>query len=154
MKYALFIWSILFFIHSAQSAEPSATSIHSFKQSKAILTLVQFMNEVKEDLPEAVLLSDKKLKITQPENCEEVPAHVVLSETLKGIKKVIRFYPDEELPLEEAYADLENYIGSKTYTKCVIERIAREQKIKTYYYLNTLDRKAVRMDIITLLSNE
>lgn len=109
------------------------------------------MNEVKEDLPEAVLLSDKKLKIIQPENCEQVPADVVLSETLKGIKKVIRFYPDEELPLEEAYADLDSYIGNKTYTKCVIERVVRDQEIKTYYYLNTIDRKALRMDIITLL---
>ena len=109
------------------------------------------MNEVKEDLPEAVLLSDKKLKIIQPENCEQVSSDVVLSETLKGIKKVIRFYPDEELPLEEAYADLDSYIGNKTYTKCVIERVVRDQEIKTYYYLNTIDRKALRMDIITLL---
>lgn len=146
MKYALFIytWFFLFISPVAHSSH-----VHSFKDSPALMTVVQFMNEVKGDLEYAVVLSDKKLKLKSIEGCIDIQASAVYREVEKGIKKVVRFYPDEELPLEDAFADLENFIGNKLYKSCIFLKQTQEQVIETHYYFDTNHKTHLRMDIIT-----
>lgn len=150
MKYAFFILSILLSFQSAIAA-PSAP-IRSFDDSEALATVVQFMNDVKEDLPNAVTLSDKKTIIKETTKCTEVSSEEVFTETFKGIKKVLRFYPDEELPLEEAVTDLESYLGTKSYRRCVFEKTTREHIIKTIYFEALKDKTHLRVDNWTLLT--
>jgi hypothetical protein len=152
MKYAFFIFSILLSIQSAFAQSASVTPIKSFDDSDALVSVVQFMNDVREDLPNAVTLSDKKTIIKDTTKCFEVTSEEVFTETLKGIKKVLRFYPDEELPLEEAVADLESYLGSKSYSRCVFEKTTKEHIIKTIYFFDLKDKTHLRVDNWTLLT--
>lgn len=147
MKYAFFIFALFILGQSVQAAP-----VTSFNDSDAIITITQFMNDVKEDLPNAVTLSDKKMVIKDVSSCLEVTADNVLDETLKGIKKVLRFYPDEELPIEEAVADLESYIGKKSYSRCLFEKTTREHIIRTIYFFDAKDKIHLRVDNWTLLT--
>lgn len=148
MKYALIV--LIFSITQAVSAR----TITSFKNSAPLLTVALFMSDVRDDLPHSVIISDKKMAIKDASACINVSVDEVREETIKGIKKVLRFYPDDELPLEQALADLEDYLDQKTFKKCQFERTTSDHLIKTTYFLDTADKIHLRMDNRTLLISE
>lgn len=145
MKYALLLFSVLF------TASVQARSITSFKDSYALLSIAQFMSDAKEDLPHAVLLSDKKINIKDASACVKVSSADVIEEATVAIKKVLRFYPDEELPIDEALSDLEDYLDNKSFKRCLFEKTTKDHLIKTTYFMNAGNSIHLRVDNITLL---
>ena len=104
MKYALSFFFMSFFI-ATFSTDASARSITSFRQSDSISAVAEFMYDVGEDLPVSTRMSDKKINVKDISKCVDVTSKEVLDDVDSAIRKVMRFYPDEELPFEEALSD-------------------------------------------------
>lgn len=149
MKYALFILFSLLSAAHALASEDTRT-IHSFRQSEAISAVAQFMYDVAEDIPVGARLSDKKVKITDFSKCTKVDASEVLDHVEKTIKRVLRVYPDEEIPFDQALIDFEDYLDHQTYRKCIFERKSSQTLTKTTYYASLDDKIHLRVDTIAL----
>ncbi len=147
MKYAL---SFLLFAFVSVSTEASARTINTFRDSDAITTIAQFMYDVAEDVPVSFKLSDKKINIKDFSQCSDVNADQVLSDIESSIKKVLRFYPDEDLPFEQALVDLEDYLDARAYKKCVFEKKSAQSKTVSTYYADISNKIYVRLDKLLL----
>ncbi len=148
MKYASFIL-ISLLLSSLAFAAPART-ITSFSQSEAITAVAQFMYDVAEDVPVGARISDKKVNIKEFTNCTEVSAAEVLADTETTIKRVLRFYPDEEIPFAEALVDLEDYLDHRNYKKCLFEKKSLHTRTNTIYYADLSDKIHLRVDNIAL----
>lgn len=126
-----------------------ARHITSFKKSDALLNLTQFMYEVGPDMAENVRLSDRKVSVIRFEECSIVTSDDVLDLTARYIKKVIRYYPDEDIPFEEALMDLENYLDYREYHKCLIEKRHKNSKVESIYFADKSNKIHLRIDKIT-----
>ena len=149
MKYAFFIL-ITLFIATIAPKEASANTIHAFRQSDSISAVAQFMYDVAEDVPVGARLSDKKVSIKDFSKCSDVSAAEVLSDVEKTIKRVLRFYPDEEIPFDQALVDFEDYLNNQTYKKCTFEKTTSQASTKTTYYADLSDKIHLRVDTIAL----
>lgn len=147
MKYAL---SILAFAFLSVSTEASARTITAFRDSDAITTIAQFMYDVAEDVPVSFKLSDKKINIKDFSQCTEVDAAKVLDHVESSIKKVLRYYPDEDVPFEQALIDMEDYLDGRTYKKCVFEKKSAQSKTVSTYYTDLSNKIHLRLDNLLL----
>lgn len=148
MKYA---FSILFIIVSLSfTADASARTINSFHDSEAITTIALFMYDIAEDIPVSTRISDKKINIKDFSKCSDAEALDVLADVEKTVKRVLRFYPDEELPFEQALIDMEDYLDFQSYKKCVFENKSATSSIKTIYYTDLSDKIHLRLDNVAL----
>ena len=148
MKYALSILTTLIIATIAPSA--FANSIHSFNDSEAIMTVTQFMYDVAEDVPVSTRLTDKKINISDLSKCSDITANDVLSDIETSIKKVLRFYPDEDVPFEQALVDLEDFLDHRVYKKCSFENKSSKSQTKSVYYTDVSDKIHLRLDNIAL----
>ncbi len=148
MKYA---FSILFMIIATTfTSNASARTITTFRDSEAITTVAQFMYDVAEDIPVSTRITDKIINIKDFSKCSDVTANDVLADFEKSVKRVLRFYPDEEIPFEQALIDMEDYLDGQTYKKCLFENKSRESSIKTTYYTDLSDKIHLRLDNVAL----
>ena len=147
MKYAFFI---LFTIITSASSVASARTIFSFNDSEAITTVAQFMYDVAEDVPVSTRITDKKINIKDYSRCSDVTAEEALLDFEKSVKRVLKFYPDEEIPFEQALIDMEDYLDHKDYKKCMFENKSSQSSIKTTYYVNVSDKIHLRLDNVAL----
>ena len=69
-----------------------------------------------------------------------------------AIRKVMRFYPDEDVPFEQALSDMEDYLNNQSYKKCSLIKKTAQSITKTSYYMSSNDKIHLRLDNITLLS--
>lgn len=148
MKYALSIFCLSFI--AAFSTNASARSITSIHQSESIKAISVFMYDAGEDIPGSIRMSDKKINLTDTSKCIDVTSQDILDEVNKAIKKVMRFYPDEELPFEEALLDMEDYLDYQAYKKCIFIDNNTTSRVTSSYYLNSDDKIHLRLDNITL----
>ncbi len=148
MKYALtFLFSfITIFITLLYSENSYARTITHFRDSDALTTMAQFMYDAAEDLPQSIKMSDKKMNIKDTKNCVTVSADDVFQDVSRAIKKIIRFYPDEELPFEQALIDLEDYLDHQSFKKCTMEKVTPQSRILISYFLDKHDLIHVRLD--------
>ena len=146
MKYALFLL-IAFFSLSVQ-----ARTITSFKDSDALTGIAQFMYDVSEDMPSSFRLSDKKMNIKDFSKCTTVKAESVFNDVEASIKKVLRYYPDEDVPFEQALIDLEDYLDHANFKKCRFEKKTAQTKIMSTYYVDLSDKIHLRVDNVILLA--
>lgn len=149
MKCAFLFFAILISISSTPSM---ARTITSFSDSQALMTVAQFMIDNAEDMPISSRISDKKLKVPDPSICEAVSSEKVLKEVSSAIKIVLRLYPDEELPIEEAMEDLRDYISPGPLKKCTVTQSNQYKKINVSYFFDSTDKIHVKVDTITLLT--
>ena len=147
MKYAFFV---LFLIINLVSTNLSARTILSFNDSEAITTVVQFMYDVAEDMPVSIRISDKKIAMKDTSKCVDVSAQRALEDFEKSVSRVLRFYPDEEIPFEQALIDMEDYLDNKTYKKCLFENKSVQSNTKTTYYTDLSDKIHLRLDSVAL----
>jgi hypothetical protein len=105
-----------------------------------------------EDMPVSSRISDKKLKVPDLSICETVSSEKVLKEVASAIKSVLRLYPDEELPIEEAMEDLKDYVGAGPLKKCTVTQANQHKKIVVSYFFDAKDKIHVKVDTITLLA--
>lgn len=147
MKYAFLF---LFLSTTLMSASASARTITSFKDSDAITAVAQFMYDVAEDLPVSSRLTDKKIVIKDYSRCTDVDASLVLEDAEAAIKRVLRFYPDEDIPFEQAIVDLEDYLDHKTFKKCLFEKKTSQSRIKSTYYVDASNKIHLRLDNVAL----
>lgn len=145
MKYAFFA----LFTFASLIANAQSRTITSFKKSDAITTIAQFMYEVSGDLQEQVRISDRKIANVNYKECKLVSVDAVLDDVLSSIKQVIRYYPDEDLPFEEAIVDFEDYFDSQVFHSCSFMKKAKNSMINSVYYVDTSDRIHLRIDKIT-----
>ncbi len=144
----------IFFIFLAMSFGLSANTfrhIQSFQDSSSISTIAQFLNDASEDVNVSTRISDKKMKVRDIELCTPANSKKALKEAELVIKSVLKLYPDEELPFEEALFDLENFLDNREYTRCTIVQIKANKKIQSIYYFDTLDEVHLKLDIISLV---
>jgi len=147
MKYAFLLLALCTFIPSPSYANP----ITSFNDSQAILTIAQFMRDNADDMPTSSRISDKKIKIKDPSTCEVVNPSVVIKEVHTAIKSVLRMFPDEELPLEEAMDDLKKYVGTGPLRHCKLVQENQHKKIFVSYFFDSTDKIHVKVDTVVLL---
>ena len=148
MKYAFSLLIILF--SASISTDASARTIYSFRDSEAITTLAQFMYDVAEDIPVSTRISDKKINIKDFTKCTDATANDVLADFEKSVKRVLRFYPDEEVPFEQALVDMEDYLDHRDYKRCTFENKSAQAKTQTTYYADVSDKIHLRLDSIAL----
>lgn len=148
MKYALVVLFSLFLVIYPDKS--SARTITNFRDSDAITTIAQFMYDVAEDVPVSVRLTDKKLNIKDFSKCTDVKALEVLTHVESAIKKVLRYYPDEEIPVEQALMDMEDYLGHGGYKKCMFEKKSSQSITKSTYYVDQDEQIYVRLDNVLL----
>lgn len=149
MKYAFFMCALILFNNPSAKARAAITS---FNDSPALMTIAQFMMDNAEDMPVSSRISDKKLKVMSGTVCEVVNAHTVVSEVESAINKMLRVYPDEELPVEEALSDLEIYVGQNSLKKCKVTQTNDHKKINVSYFYDSKDVIHIKIDTVTLLS--
>ncbi|MGZ3790547.1 MAG: hypothetical protein ACXVLQ_18670 [Bacteriovorax sp.] len=142
MKYALCFFVLAF--------TAKASTIHSFSDSQALMTIAQFMVDSASDTPTSSRISDEKLNLKDTSKCVDVSSAIVIKEVESAIKNVFHFYPDEELPIEEALADLSDYLKKKTYKECTLYQKSDLLLIKTLYFFDSEDKKHIKVDTITL----
>jgi hypothetical protein len=127
MKYAFFF----FFLSISNVLH--ARSITSFNDSNALLSVAVFMEDASEDLPQATFINDNKHSLDSS-SCELVSAESIYNDVEKAVKKIARFYPDEDIPFFEALVDLEDYLDQRKYYKCqTIKNQSSIRLIKTFY---------------------
>ena len=143
MKYAFFIFS--FFIFSQSSF---ARSINSFSDSQALSTIAEFMMDSASDSISSKLISDKKIKIKDGQACTLVNANDVIKAVESAINTVLRLYPDEELPVEEAISDLRDYLQNKTYHKCSFFQTKSHSSFSGEYFVDSSDKIHVKVDTV------
>lgn len=148
MKYAFFVLASSLFFSSALQAR----TITSFNDSPALMSIAQFMIDNAEDMIASHRISDKKLKVKDPSLCEVVSPSLVLSEVQSAINSILRMFPDEELPIEEAMSDLADYIGPGPLKKCHVTQTNSQKKILVSYFFDGSDKVHVKVDTITLHS--
>jgi hypothetical protein len=150
MKYAFFV----LFSSIAFSTNASALTITSFSDSPALMNVLEFVKDSGADLKVSNRVSEKKLTITSSEEtkCTDVPAALVQNEIENSIQNVLRYYPDEELPLDDAYNDLQTLLGSFIYKKCIFYTSNDHMKLKTSYFYNAPGTVHIKVDTITLLT--
>ena len=149
MKYALFILVLTF--NSLLSMDVSARTVTSFKDSSAITLVALFMYDVAEDLPISSRISDKKINIKDYSQCTNTTASEILKDVEAAIKRVQCFYPDEDIPFDQAIIDLEDYLDNKTFTKCLFIKNTSQSNIKSSYYFDSSNRVHFRLDNIALI---
>ncbi len=159
MKYAFLFLVLSLASISSSYAEPEAPvlptparNIESFSDSQALITISEFMTDNAEDMPSSNRISDKKLRLKDTSECTSVNASAVVKEVESAIRKVMRLYPDEDLPVDEALSDLSSYLENKTYKKCMIDQSNKQMKMNTVYFFDSSDKKHVKVDTITLLN--
>ena len=151
MKYALSILSLSILI-AVYSTQASARSITSLRQSDAIMAVAEFLYDVGEDVQESTRITDKKINLKDLSNCLTVTSQDVLDDVDLAIRKVMRFYPDEDVPFEQALSDMEDYLNNQSYKKCSLIKKTAQSITKTSYYMSSNDKIHLRLDNITLLS--
>lgn len=147
MKYALFLF--IAFV-SLNSHVASARVITSFRDSDAITGIAQFMYDVSEDMPSSYRLSDKKINLKDFSKCTTVKADDVMSDVESSIKKVLRYYPDEDVPFEQALVDMEDYLDHTSFKKCKFEKKNAQSKVVSTYYVDATDKIHLRVDNVLL----
>jgi hypothetical protein len=151
MKYALSLLCLSFFI-ATSSRDASASTITSFRQSESITTIAEFMYDAGEDIPVSTRMTDKKINLKDTSKCVTVTSQEVLEDVDTAIRKIMRFYPDEELPFEEALIDMEDYLDHQTFKKCILIKKRAQSLVRSLYYLNSDDKIHLRLDNITLMA--
>ena len=146
--FSFFIITII----AAFSMKASARTITSFQDSDALMTVTAFMYDVAEDIPVSTGLTDKKVNLKDFSNCVDVAADTILSDVELGIKRVLRVYPDEEIPFEQALADLEDYLDHQSFKKCSSVTTSPQAHIESVYYVDHNDKIHLRMDNTSLLA--
>ena len=96
--------------------------------------------------------TDKKINLKELSNCVTVTSEQVLDDVDSAIRKVMRFYPDEDVPFEEALNDLEDYLDHQSYKKCSLYKKDSHSVTRSSYYVNSNDKIHLRLDNITLLA--
>jgi hypothetical protein len=151
MKYALSLLCLSFYI-ATSSIDASARTITSFRQSESITTIAEFMYDAGEDIPVSTRMTDKKINLKDTSKCVTVTSQEVLEDVDTAIRKIMRFYPDEELPFEEALIDMEDYLDHQTFKKCILIKKRAQSLVRSSYYLNSDDKIHLRLDNITLMA--
>jgi hypothetical protein len=150
MKYALSIFCLSFI--AVLSPDASARSITSFCQSESISALAEFMFDTGEDMSSSTRMTDKKINLDDTSKCAAVTSQEVLADVVTAMRKAMHFYPDEELPFEQALIDMEDYLDHQSYKKCTFIKKRDQSLVTISYYLNSDDKIHLRLDNITLTS--
>lgn len=148
MKYALSFLCLSFL--ATFSLNASARSITSFRQSDAIVAVAEFMYDAGEDMPVSTRMSDKKINLADSSKCTSVTSEEVLDDVSSAIRTVMRFYPDEDIPFEQALVDMEDYLDHQVYKKCTLIKKKAQSLVTSSYYLNSDDKIHLRLDNIAL----
>ena len=149
MKYAL---TFFIFVCVSSIKVVSAREIQSFKSSQALMALSQFLYDVGEDLEFSIKISDKRIIIKDSALCSTTNSNDAIASAEKALMKVLRFYPDEELPFEQAMLDLEDYLEGGRLKKCLFVKETKQNIIHTIYYEDFSGKAHFRIDTIQFKS--
>ena len=144
MKYAAFFICLFISIQISTSAE--ARTIFSFKQSDAIQSIANMLSENAEDLKVSFQISDKKNIIKDTTQCSQVESNVALLSFKEAMDSVLRMFPDEEIPYNEAMADMKDYLDMTPLTLCKFVRAGIETQVITLYFFDKSDKIHLRID--------
>ncbi len=134
MKYALLVFSLLLSINIF------SREINSISNSPAINEIVSFINDNREEFASYYKISDKVFEIKNYEGCSVVGDQEIAKDFSKSFKLILAKYPDEELPFDEAIADLKNFLDHKSYYRCSkVGSNSNGDAVEVHYY-QSLDK--------------
>jgi len=148
MKYALLILCFAFYSFQTLASD---RHIQKFSDSYALSSIAQFLDDAAEDVKVSTRISDKAMKIKDPSLCVNSSAAEALSDSEAAIRGVLRLYPDEELPFEEAIADLNNYLDNRPLKKCLLISKTSHKTTQSYYYYDQSGDIHLKLDVIALV---
>lgn len=108
------------------------------------------MYDSAEDMPVSTRMGDRKITIKDFSHCTDVSSDEVYNDVEEAIKRVLRFYPDEDLPFEQALVDLQDYIDHGPYKKCEFTKKTTQSKVVSSYYVDVSDKIHLRLDNVAL----
>lgn len=138
MKYA-----VLFFILIFSNNIFSNSEINHLKDSEAIMQIMSFMHDNREDLVSIYHLSEQKISNVDLSKCNLVKSDSIAIEFKKSFKVILNKFPDEELPFAEAYNDMKSFLGKNDYYRCVLS--------DSIYYQSNDGMKFFKMDNVAPL---
>jgi hypothetical protein len=134
MKYALIIFSLLF------SLQVNARHVESLSSSYAINQILSYLNDNVEEFHAVYRLSDKSFVIKDVSKCSQVSAKDVALEVKKSFDKILLKFPDEELPFNEAFIDLKDFLDNQNYLRCANSSVnSRNELVQSIFYISQND---------------
>lgn len=140
MKYAAFFIA-LFLFTSVQ-----ARTIYNLNQSSALQTISNMLSEYAEDLGTSYQFTDKPLTIKDVSKCTQVESNIAILSFKEAMDSVLKTFPDEPIPYNEALADMKDYIGTAPLTLCKFLRPGLETEVVTLYFFDLLSKTHLRID--------
>jgi hypothetical protein len=140
MKYAALFISLLL-ITSVQ-----ARTIYNINQSNALQVISNMLSEDAEDLGTSFQFTDKAITIKDVSKCTQVESKVALLSFKEAMDSVLKTFPDEPIPYDEALVDMKDYLGTAPLTLCKFLRAGLETEVLTLYFFNLSSKTHLRID--------
>lgn len=122
--------------------------VNSLKDSPSIGVVRDFMNEVHNDLETYYVINERNLKLPTKHQCFAKNKSEVVRFVTKSIMHTLKMYPDEELPVVEAIADLKKYLKADSYEMCTFTRIIKEEKYEHSLFYSLDGTFYLRLDFV------
>lgn len=129
------------------NSEPLA-QIKTLKDSPSLTIVREFMAEVRADLETYYVVSDRNLKLPAKHLCTVKTKAEVVRIITKSIMHTLKLYPDEELPVSEAIADLKSYLRAETYEMCTFSKVVKEEKYDHSLFYSQSGTFYLRLDFV------
>lgn len=146
MKFGLLLFIFLVSIISNSNAR----ELTRLKDSHSLQVVLNFFYENREDFKYYPRLKDLKEIDLDTKECIKVSSREVLKEVKANIEFVFNKYPDEELPVEAALFDVEQYLAGDSFIRCTKEFLFQDKVIATIFYqsVHFHPTKSFRLDQI------
>lgn len=98
----------------AQTSHP----VRGFAQSNALSLVLDTIYDASFDFEGMYIITHNIEFLGEKKKCTNVSINVILRHFKKIFDEFISYYPDEELPYDQAIRDLKKIIGSGKYQRC------------------------------------
>lgn len=99
---------------SAHSAQP----VGGFSQSNALSIVLDTIYDASFDFEGMYIITHNIEFLGEKKKCSQVSVNMILRHFKKIFDEFISYYPDEELPYDQALRDLKKILGSGKYQRC------------------------------------
>lgn len=134
---------ILFTLFLLPFQSVSGKELSQFSELENILENVYEASFEMDEYFRVIVLDDNHPQI---QNCQPVPATELKETIWSAIEKFRDYYPDEELPYEEAKEQLLNLVGQSPYYKCETIIDKESYSIVVRLYISSFDETVVQVE--------
>jgi hypothetical protein len=118
MKFALPLFAVCVVLLSAVAEARPRYPVRGFGQSNALSIVLDTIYDASFDFEGMYLISHNIDFLGDKKTCTTVSVQVILRHFKKIFDEFISYYPDEELPYDQALKDLKKIVGNGKYQRC------------------------------------